>query len=433
MTKARKQGQESDSAPAEYLPPKKRAHAIVGKEFAHRKTAELIPFAKNSRTHSVEQVEQIMASIREWGFTNPILIDEHGMVIAGHGRLMAAERLQLEEVPCIIAAGWSEEQKRAYVIADNQLPLNAGWDTGVLASELQALNELGFDIGLIGMDDDMISKLLPEPERAYTGDPDDAPKLERDCVSRPGDLWLLGSHRLLCGDSTDLMQVQRLMDAFEADLLLTDPPYNVDYEGSNGKKIKNDSMGDGAFRQFLRDALSSAHAVMRAGAAFYIWYSDVETANFSGAVVETFGQLRQVLIWKKDSLIMGRKDYHWMHEPCIYGWKDGAAHSWFSDRKQTSVMEHPKPAKNDDHPTMKPVGLIEYQIKNSSKAGDIVLDLFLGSGSTLIASEKSGRRCFGMELDPRYCDVIVKRWQEFTGKRATLEDGRTFAEISNGR
>jgi len=420
---------------AERLPPIKResgkgwpAHEVV-----NRKTAELIPYAKNSRTHPIEQIEHLCKLIQRFGFTSPILIDENSVIIAGHGRLMAAERLQLEEVPCIIARGWSSDEKAAYCIADNQSALKSGWDTGVLASEIAMLESNGFELELLGMEKDALSALMPVVEKKYTGDPDDAPKLERECVSREGDLWIMGDHRLLCGDSTNLTSVQKLMDAFEADLLLTDPPYNVDYEGSDGKKIKNDKMGDSAFGQFLRDAFASAFAVMKPGAGFYIWYSDVETANFSGAVVAVFGQLRQVLIWVKDSLIMGRKDYHWKHEPCIYGWKEGAAHYWGSDRKQTSVMEHPKPAKNDDHPTMKPVGLIEYQVKNSTRAGDIVLDLFLGSGSTLIAAEKSGRRCFGLELDPRYCDVIIKRWQQFTGQKATLDDGRSFAEISNGR
>ncbi len=391
---------------------------------AHQKPIELWelnrvkPYEKNPRRIPQKAIEKVAASIQRFGWQWPILVDAKGVIVAGHTRYAAAKHLGHESVPVAVFTG-DAKAAREFRIADNRVAQETAFDLDVLAEELQALIAEDTNLASLVFDDAEISRLIGGiPGLA---DEDEAPAPPAEPVTKRGDLWLLGDHRLLCGDSTDLLQVQRLMDAFEADLLLTDPPYNVDYEGSDGKKIKNDKMGDAQFRQFLRDAFASAFAVMRPGAAFYIWYSDVETANFSSAVVEIFGKLRQVLIWKKDSLIMGRKDYHWMHEPCLYGWKDGAPHLWMNDRKQTSVIEHPKPQKNDDHPTMKPVGLIEYQMKNNTHAGDIVLDLFLVSGSTLIAAEKSARRCFGMELDPRYCDVAVQRWQAFTGQQARLE------------
>lgn len=396
---------------------------------------KLVPYAKNSRTHSEEQVAQIAASIKEWGFTTAVLVDESGSIIAGHGRVMAARKLGLASLPVMVAAGWSEAQKRAYVIADNKLALNAGWDNELLALELAELDGLGFDVELTGFSDEEIKALMPVEVTEGLTDPDDAPAVQENPVTVPGDVWVMGKHRLLCGDSTSVDDLANLTQGSLVDMWLTDPPYNVAYEGGTKEKltIKNDSMGDDQFRQFLRDAYTAADTVMKPGAVFYIWYADVETYNFTGAVKDAGWKMSQILIWKKSSLIMGRKDYHFKHEPCIYGWKEGAAHLWAADRKQTTILEFDKPSRNGEHPTMKPVALFEYQLLNNTKGGDIVLDSFGGSGTTLIAAEKNGRTALLMELDPRYCDVIVKRWQEFTGKQAIHADtGKPFAEVTNG-
>jgi site-specific DNA-methyltransferase (adenine-specific) len=309
------------------------------------------------------------------------------------------------------------------VIADNRLALNAGWDDQMLTVELQELDSESFDLSLLGFEADELNALLnPIKETEGLTDEDEVPEVPEEPKTKPGDIYKLGRHRLMCGDSTSIDAVEKLVDGSLVDILITDPPYNVAYEGKtkDALKIKNDSMGDDQFRQFLRDAFVSADAVMKPGAVFYIWYADVETFNFSGAVKDANWKLSQILVWKKDSLVMGRKDYHFIHEPCIYGWKEGAAHLWASDRKQTSVFEFKKPKKNDVHPTMKPVELIEYQLLNNTKGADIVLDLFGGSGTTLIAAEKNGRMARLMELDPKYCDVIVKRWEDFTGQKAEL-------------
>jgi site-specific DNA-methyltransferase (adenine-specific) len=381
---------------------------------------KLIPYAKNSRTHSPEQVGQIAASIKEFGFRNPILVDGVG-IIAGHGRLMAAQKLGLDKVPTIDCSDMTESQKKAYIIADNKLAMNAGWDTAMLSIEMKDLEDEGFDLALLGFDDKELNALLePEVSEGLT-DEDAVPDVPEEPKTKLGDIYILENHRLMCGDSTSIDAVEKLTGGL-VDILVTDPPYNVNYEGSNGLKIQNDSMGDEQFRQFLRDAFVAANAVMKQGAVFYIWHADVEGYNFRGACKDAGWQVRQCLVWNKDSLVMGRQDYHWKHEPCLYGWKDGAAHLWAADRKQTTIIECKKPKKNDMHPTMKPVELMEYQILNNTKGQDIVLDLFGGSGSTMIAAEKIGRCARLMELDPKYCDVIVKRWEDFTGKKAVLSE-----------
>jgi site-specific DNA-methyltransferase (adenine-specific) len=396
---------------------------------------KLVPYAKNSRTHSEDQIAQLAASIKEWGFTSAILVDEDGGIIAGHGRVMAARKLGLASLPVMVAAGWSEAQKRAYVIADNKLALNAGWDNELLALELAELDGLGFDVELTGFSDEEIKALMPVEMTEGLTDPDDAPAVQENPVTVPGDVWVMGKHRLLCGDSTSVDDLAKLTQGSLVDMWLTDPPYNVAYEGGTKEKltIKNDSMGDDQFRQFLRDAYTAADTVMKPGAVFYIWHADSEGYNFRGAAKDAGWTVRQCLIWKKSSMVLGRQDYQWKHEPCLYGWKDGAGHLWAADRKQTTILEFDKPARNGEHPTMKPVALFEYQLLNNTKGGDIVLDSFGGSGTTLIAAEKNGRTAMIMELDPRYCDVIVKRWQEFTGKQAThAETGKPFAEVKNG-
>jgi DNA modification methylase len=383
----------------------------------------LIPYAKNSRTHDDAQVAQIAASIKEFGWTNPILVDGDKGIIAGHGRLMAARKLGLTKVPVIELKDMTEAQKKAYVIADNKLAMNAGWDMDFLKLELQDLEDADFDLSLTGFDDKELDQLLaPEIEEGLT-DEDAVPEVPEEPKTKLGDIYILGNHRLMCGDSCNIESVEKLTDGL-VDILVTDPPYNVAYEGKtkDALTIQNDSMGDEQFRQFLRDAFVAADAVMKQGAVFYIWHADSEGYNFRGACKDAGWKVRQCLIWQKDSMVMGRQDYHWKHEPCLYGWKDGAGHLWASDRKQTTLIECKRPKRNDIHPTMKPVELMEYQILNNTKGQDIVLDLFGGSGSTLIAAEKTGRKARLMELDPKYCDVIVKRWEDFTGKKATLAE-----------
>lgn len=438
-----------------------------------RAVEALIPYARNARTHSEEQVAQIAASIQEWGWTSPILVDEDGSIIAGHGRVMAARKLGLAEVPTMVARGWSEAQKRAYVLADNKLALNAGWDDAMLAVELGALGDLGFDVGLTGFSDEEIAALTAEETEALT-DPDAAPDLPVAAASEHGDVWVLGGHRLAVGDSTILEDVERAMGGVMADALWTDPPYNVNYEGSAGK-IANDHMKDEAFREFLKEAFASAFAVMKPGAPAYIAHADTEGLNFRGAFADCGFKISGCLIWRKNALVLGRSDYQWQHEPILYGWKPGAAHRWYGGRKATTLLEMggdlvtdngdgtltlrmgvesavisgdslklhavepsvfsvEKPKRSADHPTMKPVELITRMLRNSTRQGDVVLDLFGGSGSTMIAAEMLGRFCRMVEFDPRFADVIVRRWQEFTGKEATLEgDGRTFAEIKERR
>jgi site-specific DNA-methyltransferase (adenine-specific) len=404
-------------------------------EIDWRSVDQLIPYARNSRTHSKDQVAQIAASIREFGWTNPILVDGDGTIIAGHGRVMAARKLGETEVPCIELGHLTEAQKRAYVIADNQLALNAGWDAEMLKVEIAELVDADFDLGLLGFDDAMLAGLMGVETEGLT-DPDDVPEPPANPVTVLGDVWVLGNHRLMCGDSTSIAELEKLAAGQRVDMWLTDPPYNVAYEGKtkDALTIQNDSMNDESFRQFLRDSYVAADAVMKPGAVFYIWHADSEGYNFRGAAADAGWKVRQCLIWKKSTMVMGRQDYHWKHEPCLYGWKEGAGHLWATDRKQTTILEFDKPSRNGEHPTMKPVALFEYQLLNNTKGGDIVLDSFGGSGTTMIAAEKNGRYSRLMELDPKYCDVIIARWQDFTGQQATLDgDGRTFDEISGTR
>jgi site-specific DNA-methyltransferase (adenine-specific) len=383
---------------------------------------DLIPYVNNSRTHSDEQVAQIAASIKEFGWTNPILVDGANGIIAGHGRLFAARKLGMDNVPVIELAYLSETQKKALIIADNKLALNAGWDTTALSLELEALQDTDFDLSLLGFSDKELNELLePEVIEGLT-DEDAVPETPVEPKTKLGDIYQLGNHRLMCGDSCSVTDMQKLVNDRQVDMWLTDPPYNVAYEGKtkDALTIQNDSMDNEGFRQFLRDAYVTADTVMKAGAVFYIWHADSEGYNFRGAAHDAGWKVRQCLIWKKSTMVMGRQDYHWKHEPCLYGWKEGAGHLWSTDRKQTTILEFDKPNRNKEHPTMKPVELFEYQMLNNTKGGDIVLDSFGGSGTTMIAAEKHGRHAYLMELDPKYCDVIVKRWEEFTGKQAIL-------------
>lgn len=398
----------------------------------------LQPYAKNARTHSDDQVDQIAASMREFGFTNPILVDSADGIIAGHGRLMAAKRLGLATVPVIVLDHLTDAQRRAYILADNKLALNAGWDNDLLAQELEQLHAEGFDLELTGFTDDELADLIADNdniEQVPEGDPEQVPEPQPDPVSVTGDVWVLGKHRVMCGDSTSIDAVDRLMAGGKADMVFTDPPYNVAYKGKtkDALTIENDEMSDSDFRDFLVSALGSAYAAMGEGSPIYVC-GPLEDGNFIGAFHQSGLKLQSILIWLKNSIVIGRKDYHYKHEPIIYGWKEGAAHKWFGDRDKSTVFACNKPPRNGEHPTMKPVELVEYYIQNSSKTKNSVLDLFGGSGSTLIACEKTNRQARLMELDPRYVDVIIKRWQDFTGKRATLEgDGRTFDELAAER
>ena len=392
---------------------------------------QLIPYARNARTHSDDQVAQIAASIKEFGFTNPVLVDGVGGIIAGHGRVLAARKLDLLSVPVIKLDYLTENQKRAYIIADNKLALNAGWDDAMLKLEIESLDSDGYDLDLLGFSDEELMALLDPQEEPQHGlvDEDQVPEVQEKSLTVLGDVWLLGKHRVMCGDSTSIDAVDALMAGALADQLITDPPYNVAYVGKtkDSMTIQNDSMTDDQFRQFLRDAFVAADSVMKQGAVFYIWHADLEGYNFRGAAKDAGWTVRQCLIWKKQTLVMGRQDYHWKHEPCLYGWKDGSGHLWAADRKQTTVLEFDRPSRSTLHPTMKPIELIEYQVLNNTKGSDVVLDLFGGGGSTLIACEKTGRESRLMELDPKYVDVIVRRWQEFTGRDAIHEQsGGTF-------
>lgn len=404
---------------------------------------KLIPYANNARTHSDEQVAQIAASIREFGFNNPVLIAEDDTIIAGHGRVMAARKLNLSEVPCLRLSHLTETQRKAYILADNKLALNAGWENNLLSLELTELADSGFDITLTGFTQEEMDALRPVEVTEGLTDEDAVPEVPEDPVTRLGDVWVLGRHRLMCGDSTSIEQAEKLMDSVNADMVFTDPPYNVAYEGRGEKnklgKIKNDDMSDESFEQFCRDVFATYHAVMKPLACIYVCHPDSQTGP-KLAFEKTFGELfkkSSTLIWMKQSAGMGWQDYRAQHEPILYGWKEGGSgkHFYCGDRSKTTVWQIGRDAQASYvHPTQKPVALPEEAIKNSSKGEDVVLDLFGGSGSTLIACEKTGRINRSMELDPKYCDVIVKRWQNFTGKKATLEsDGREFDEVGKKR
>lgn len=419
----------------------------------------LRPYDRNARTHSEEQIGQIAASMREWGWTNPILATAEGMIVAGHGRVRAAASLGESHVPVLVVSGWSEAQVRAYVLADNKL------------AELGSV----FDVGLIGFSDDELTALLHPATRIGKTDPDEIPAIQPAPISVSGDLWTLGVHAVVCGDSTDVGVLERVLGAGQlADLVWTDPPYNVAYSSAAGS-IANDDLPDAEFADFLAAAFGAMFACLKPGSAIYVAHADIEGLAFRGAFARAGFKLSSCLAWVKDSLVLGRSDYQSQHEPILYGWRPGAAHRWFGGRKQTTVAElggsqtfsvaedgslvvrvgqesvlvrgeglvveavQPtvlrvaKPKRSEEHPTMKPTELIGRMLLNSSRIGDIVLDPFGGSGSTLIAAEQHGRRARLVELEPRFVDVIVRRWEAFTGKSAVLEDGRTFSEVAAAR
>jgi DNA modification methylase len=407
-------------------------------QIAWRPLGELIPYARNPRTHSDAQVAQIVASIREFGWTNPVLVHGANGIIAGHGRVLAARKLGLERVPVIELAHMSEAQKRAYVLADNQLALNAGWDEALLRLELADLADLGFDLGLIGFGGGELKRLLAGDGRTGLTEDDDAPALPEQAVTQPGDLWILGEHRLLCGDATVLADIERVRGGQLADMTWTDPPYNVDYANSPKDKLRgkhppilNDNLGAG-FEAFLYDACVNILQVTKG--ALYVCTSSSELDTLQRAFRAAGGKWSTFVIWAKQTFTLGRADYQRQYEPILYGWREGHEHYWCWARDQGDVWFVDKPARNDLHPTMKPVALVERAIRNSSKSRDIVLDPFGGSGSTLIACEKAGRQARLIELDPKYCDVIIRRWQEWSGEPAVLDDGgHSFDEIVRSR
>ena len=372
-------------------------------------TKDLIPYARNTRTHSDEQVNQIVSSIKEFGFTNPVLIDKESMIIAGHGRVMAANKLKLSKVPTICLAHLTEAQKKAYIIADNRLALNAGWDEDMLKVELEELNDLEFDISLLGFEDKEIESLLSDPTEGLT-DEDAVPDLPEEPTTKLGDLWILGEHRLLCGDSTSIDAVDKLMDGNKADMVFTDPPYNVAFNGRSGKfdVIKNDKLSDDEFVDFIDGFLSTLEVIN--SNTYYICCNWA----FYG-LLQLKLKPKACIVWAKNVFGLG-KGYRHQHEFILF---DGLIDP--SITNESDLWNIAKDSKYK-HPTQKPVELSFRAIKNSSKEKNIVLDLFLGSGSTLIAAEKTNRKCYGMELDPKYCDVIIQRWEEFTGNKAELTD-----------
>lgn len=378
--------------------------------------SDLVPYEKNARKHPVKQVELLSENIARFGFTTPILIDENNNVIAGHGRLEALKRLDWGEAPCVRMEGLTEEEVKALRLADNQIAQMGEWDTQLVIEELKELPEVLVE--LTGFDKDLLLTHDSKDE-----DVPDVPEVPRSVV---GDIYQLGRHRVLCGDSTALEAVESLMDGVKADMLLTDPPYNVDYTGKtkDALKIQNDLKGEEAFVAFLTDSFVSANAYMKAGAVWYIWQGDMQGHNFVQAV-KRLGEwhVAQQLVWNKNSMVLSRQDYHWKHELCLYGWKDGAAHLWNADRTQTTILNFDRPSRSESHPTMKPVDLLVYQMTNNTKGEDIVLDTFLGSGSTLIAAEKTGRTCYGIELDPKYVDVVVQRYVDYTGNKSVIKNG----------
>jgi DNA modification methylase len=395
---------------------------------------KLIPYARNARTHSEEQVAQVAASIVEFGWTNPILAGVDGVIIAGHARLAAARKLKMTEVPVIVLDGLTPTQRRALVLADNRLALSAGWDEEMLRVELESLEEDGFDLDLVGFTDEEVEELLRDPEGSNVGltDEDAIPEQEQHAVTALGDVWVMGEHRLLCGDATSMDAVQTVLSGGLADMVFTDPPYNVDYEGKTAKKLKigNDTLG-GKFYEFLRDACTNVLAVTKG--AIYICMSSSELHTLFRAFTDAGGHWSTFVIWAKHHFTLGRADYQRMYEPILYGWRDGTDHFWCGARDQGDVWFIKRPMANLEHPTMKPVELVERALRNSSKTRDTILDTFGGSGTTLIACEKSGRQARVIEMEPKYCDVIVRRWQEFSGRKAHLDGGDSFDEVAAER
>lgn len=411
---------------------------ILVETIEHRAVERLIPYAQNARTHSEEQISQIARSIEEFGFVNPVLIGSDDIIVAGHGRLLAAQSLGMQQVPVIVLSHLTDVQRRALVIADNQITANSGWDEDLLRQELAALDALDFDLDLMGFSSEALDSLLLLEDEQDREAEDEVPALEQQPVSVLGDVWVLGDHRLLCGDATRKEDIEKLMAGQLADMVFTDPPYNVDYanpkksaKAKKDRRIKNDNLGV-AFYEFLTTSISHLLAISKG--SLYICMSSSELDTLQRAFREAGGKWSTFIIWTKHHFTLGRSDYQRQYEPILYGWKDGISHYWCGSRNQSDVWLFNKPTRSDLHPTMKPVELVQRAIENSSKPRDIVADVFAGSGTTLIACEKLNRYARVMELDPNYVDVIIRRWQEYTGKEAYLDDTKhTFEQTQISR
>ena len=379
--------------------------------------SKLVPYVNNARTHSPKQLAKLRSSLREFGFINPVIIDRDFNVIAGHGRIVAAKEEGITEVPCVFVDYLTEAQKKAYILADNRMALDAGWDEELLRIEIESLQGADFDVSLTGFGEDEIADLFAgDSEKDVKDDDFDlSAALEKAAFVERGDIWTVGRHRLMCGDATSAEDVSALMDGKKANLIVTDPPYNVAFKSGSGLSIQNDSMGNGEFYTFLYNSFQNMAEHLEKGGAAYVFHADTEGLNFRKAFVDAGFHLAGVCIWVKNSLVLGRSDYQWQHEPVLYGFLKNGKHPWYSDRKQTTIWNYDKPKRNKNHPTSKPLDLLGYPICNSSQENAIVLDTFGGSGSTLMACEQTNRICFMCELDEKYASVILRRYVEDTG------------------
>lgn len=380
-------------------------------------TNKLIPYVNNARTHSAEQVNKLRSSLREFGFVNPVIVDKDYGIIAGHGRVLAAKEEGIDEVPCVLVDYLTEAQKKAYIIADNRFAQDAGWDEELLRIEIESLQGEDFDISLTGFEADEIADLFKDgnDKEVQDDDYDLSAALEKAAFVEKGDVWTVGRHRLMCGDATSADDVSKLMDGRKANLVLTDPPYGVSFQSSDGLSIQNDSIKGEEFYQFLLSAMQNMASVLENGGAAYVFHADTEGLNFRKAFVDAGFHLAGCCIWVKNSLVLGRSDYQWQHEPVLYGFLQNGKHPWYSDRKQTTIWNFDKPKRNKNHPTSKPLDLLAYPISNSTQSNAIVIDTFGGSGSTLMACEQSNRICCTMELDEKYASVILRRYAEDGG------------------
>ena len=378
---------------------------------------KLVPYVNNARTHSPEQITKLRSSLREFGFVNPVIIDRDFNVIAGHGRIAAAKEEGITEVPCVFVDYLTEAQKKAYILADNRMALDAGWDEELLRIEIESLQGADFDVSLTGFGEDEIADLFAgDGEKDVKDDDFDlSAALEKAAFVERGDIWTVGRHRLMCGDATSAEDMAALMDGKKANLIVTDPPYNVAFKSGSGLSIQNDSMENGEFYTFLYNSFQNMAEHLEKGGAAYVFHADTEGLNFRKAFVDAGFHLAGVCIWVKNSLVLGRSDYQWQHEPVLYGFLKNGKHPWYSDRKQTTIWNYDKPKRNKNHPTSKPLDLLGYPISNSSQENAIVLDTFGGSGSTLMACEQTNRICFMCELDEKYASVILRRYVEDTG------------------
>ena len=394
----------------------------------------LVPYANNARTHSKEQINKLRSSLREFGFINPVIIDRDFGIIAGHGRVLAAREEGINEVPCVFVDYLSEAQKKAYILADNRMALDAGWDEELLRVEIESLQGMAFDVSLTGFGDDEIADLFGKEKDAVEDDDYDlSAALEKAAFVKKGDVWVVGKHRLYCGDATNPDDVSALMDGHRANLIVTDPPYGVSFKSASGLTIQNDSIKDEEFYQFLYKAFANMVAHMENGGSAYVFHADTEGLNFRKAFIDAGFHLAGVCIWAKNSLVLGRSDYQWQHEPVLYGFLQNGKHRWYSDRKQTTIWNFDKPKRNANHPTSKPLDLLAYPISNSSQENAIVLDTFGGSGSTLMACEQTNRISYTMELDEKYASVILRGYVEDPGNADgvfVLRDGEKIPYAS---